>query len=250
MSIASKSSSGNLSLLHNQQQIQLGFLEQWRQRKATDVEMGVVVSLWIVSIIVRYLRNISFERMSFELTDCRFIHHIDMRSGLFYMDSNYLANNHNWGTCFFYKTWDAAVIQYSTNCWRRHRYSILNDQFLILNTSETWLILKKNWRRRKHYPLLNELSETMTRSTFDTQRFDGDAIDIGYSATAFQAEALVGSTWYSRNWRNLINARVLPHPFKHLYKCARRHWYSVLLDRGQTPWLWSNQSMIITLDIN
>ena len=48
-----------------------GPLEQWRKRKATNIEKGAVVSLWIASTIVRYLRNISFERMEFELTDWR-----------------------------------------------------------------------------------------------------------------------------------------------------------------------------------
>ena len=33
------------SLRYTQQQIQLGFLEQWRKRKATDVEEVVVVGL-------------------------------------------------------------------------------------------------------------------------------------------------------------------------------------------------------------
>ena len=34
--------------------------------------------------------------MSFELTDWRFIQHIEMRTGLFYINSDYLANNHKW----------------------------------------------------------------------------------------------------------------------------------------------------------
>ena len=43
-----------------------------------------------------------------------------------------------------------------------------------------------------------------------------DAVDIWHSATVLRAKALVGSSWYSRNWRgNLFNARVLQRlPFK------------------------------------
>ena len=153
---------------YSTKQIQLGFLEQWSKRKATNVEMGAVVSLWVVSIIVRYLQDVSFERMEFELMDWRFIHHIEMRTGLFYMDSDYLENNHNWGTYFFYETQDSAVIWY----WTNHR---------------RWLEAQS---------ILNE-SETQSYST------DRDVIDIWYSPSLQKvwAEALVGSTRYSTNHR-------------------------------------------------
>ena len=38
--------------------------------------------------------------MKFERTDWRFIRHIEMRTGLFYMDSDYLANKYNLGVYF------------------------------------------------------------------------------------------------------------------------------------------------------
>ena len=60
---------------------------------------------------------------------------------------------------------DAIVIQYSRNC------------------------------RRDWYPILKE-SETQLISNI--QQIVGDAIDIQYSTTVLRAEALVGSTWYSR----------------------------------------------------
>ena len=135
-------------------------MDYWRKRKATNVEKGAVVSLWIVSTIVRYLRNISFERMYFELTDWRFIHHIEMRTDLIYRDSDYLGNNHNWGT-YFGDAIDtqgiggAIVIRYSRNFRRQRR-----EQLLRLNNfaggSAIVIWYSKN-RRRDRYSILNNL---------------------------------------------------------------------------------------------
>ena len=180
-------------------------MEHWRERKTTNMEMGVVVSLWIACTIVRYLQNISFERMSFGLTDWRFIHHIEMRTGLFSMDSDYLAKNHNWGT-YFGDAIDtqgiggAIIIWYSTNRWKRNRNSTnrRHDCYPILNKlSEARSILKQS---SETLSILNESCYRCERKRWldplDTQQIVGDTINTQQILRYVWAEALIRSIQY------------------------------------------------------
>ena len=158
----------------------------------------------------------------------RSIHNWDV-DNFVYMDTNYLANNHKWGTYFreaidtqgivgymiviWYSTngnavdiplntqrivgdhintqqiGGAIVIQYSTNRWRRNRYSTNRHRGYRYSTNRrrcNWYSI--NRRRRDRYS-----TNRPRRDRYSTNCRRRDR----YSTTVLQAEALVGSTWYS-----------------------------------------------------
>ena len=144
--------------------------------------------------------------------------------------------------------------QYSRNRWRRHRYLTLNKwrrgQYLILNKlargaigfkTETRSILNNSiasGSAGQINMILNESSETRNKhwtDTLDTQGTIGGAIDIRCSTILREvlAEALIGSNRYSRDWRR--DWYLILKGFM-----ETRSIFNTLLNRGQTPWRWSN----------
>ena len=182
-----------------------------------------------------------------------------MRTNLFYIDSDYLANNHNWGTYLSAWSHNAINFWYSTNCQRRHRYPILKELDMresadLVGTGRTHFVLKESEAQLifdtqqtemrlilscasgsadRIHPILNKSSETQSiRGWYST---DNDAVNIWYSTTVLRAEALAGSTWCSRNWRCdqylMLNRR-------------RRDWYLILNEALETRSIFDTQRSV------
>ena len=84
---------------------------------------------------------------------------IEMRTVLFYMDSDHLANNHNWGTYFgdaiYSKGIDGDAID-----TQRNDGDAIDTQWIDRDTIDT---------------------QRIDGDAIDTQQIDGDAIDIQYT---------------------------------------------------------------------
>ena len=176
-------------------------MEQWRKRKTTDEEMNVAVSLWNVSTISQILMEYFIRENGFWTVDWRHIHYWDEASFV-YMDSDYLANSHNWGTYFVNAIDTQGIIGDtidSQQSWGRRRWSDpLDTQGIIGDTFDT------------HHAINTQQQSCRWKCMLDlpdTQGVD-HIIDVQYSIILWEmrAEALVGSTWYSTD-RDSIDSR-------------------------------------------
>ena len=122
------------------------------------------------------------------------------------MDSDYLANNHNWGTCSgnaidtqgigdgidTQGIEGAIVIQYSTTVLRTEQALVGSTRYSRNRSCDRYSIL--NRQRRDRNLIVEESLETWSLS--NTQQI-GDVIDTQQILWEVRAEALIGSTWYS-----------------------------------------------------
>ena len=142
----------NRRSLRHTQQTQFGFLEQWRKRKATNVEMGVVVSLWNASTISQ------------------------IRMGYFILENG-----------FWTVDWIHPLLSWDQFCLYGFRLPSKQPQLRHLLWRCDWYWKKRrrrNWysrnrRRRDQYSRKHQ--SLVTRLLSNTKQIAGDAINIqGY----------------------------------------------------------------------
>ena len=190
------------------------------------------------------------------------------------MDLDYLATNCKWCPYFSTTPEFSGIFPFSNT----QLHSSIFCYITLNKESKTWSTFgtqQSCGRKRWSDPLGTQRIGGAINIRYST---DKDVIDIWYSTSVLRAEALVGSTWYSRSWaRNpcmILNRR---RRNRYSRNCLRRHRYLILnklargvsgsayqihsvlndgwrrdqlLHRELTPRRWSNSSIIRILQIN